>query len=401
MSDEAKAAMEETPNILDAEGALESFGDEEVIGSNEVDSDIDDWDDLDEAVGADSTAENEDYAEKDKEEREDEPEGKEGEEGEDSEGESEESTESSEQTEAEEKALEKKEVLPELVEVKVDGKIEKVSLDELKENYSGKVAYDKKFTELDKERNAYKTEVDEINNYVNEFGRIAQSGDAVKAMQYLGSFAGIPAYQIKEMMVRQLSEEVYRRETLTEDELNFEHAQEKLRYDKEYNESERQRMEQEQAYSALQSQVLEVRAAQNIGQEEWQGAIDSLDEILEPHEKITPELVGKFVKAERLDTKSVNLLSEFSDRLEATDEVIENVSNYIENNPNLSDSELRAIVKQELDEAEKAAKQDKLAKAQEVKGEKPKNKKKGNKAKEQSEEADDGDWDDLIDEGFL
>ena len=214
-------------------------------------------------------------------------------------------------------------------------------------------------------------------------------------MQYLGKFAGIPSYEIKEMLVKQLSEEVYRRETLTEDELNFENAQQKLQHDKEYNESERQRMDQEQAQSTLQSEVLEVRAAQNIGQSEWEGAVSSLDEILEPHEKITPELVGKFVKAERLDAKAVNLLSEFSDRMESTDEVIENFSNYIESNSELSDDQLRAIVKGELDELESGEKKENLAKAEKTKDSKPKAK------KTVSEESDEDDWDDLIDEGFL
>jgi hypothetical protein len=410
MSDEAKAAMEETPNVLDAEGALTSFdGSEDAIES--FDSEIDDWDDLDEAVGADSTADSEESVEENVEAKAEETEEEVNEEGSETEVEEEEEEAGTdaekadddveEASETEEKALSKKEeeaATPELVEVKVDGKVEKVSLDELKENYSGKVAYDKKFTELDKERNAYKSEVDQINNYVTEFGRIAQSGDAVKAMQYLGSFAGVPSYQIKEMMVKQLTEEVYRREGLTEDELNFERAQDKLNHDKEYNESERQRMDKEQASSALQSQILEVRAAQNIGQEEWDKAVSSLDSLLDPSEQITPEIVGKFVSAERLDNKAVDLLSGFSDRIEATDEVIKNLSNYISTNSNLSDTEIKDIIKSELDEAENKVKQESLAKAREIKEEKPK--KKAKKAKVQESESV-GDWDDLIGEEFL
>jgi hypothetical protein len=393
---EAKTAIEEQPNVLAEDGSLETFdSNEEIIGSNEVESDIDDWDDLDEAVGADSSADVEETEEvKEEDVREDEEEAPE------AEGQPEEADGSDKEVKEEQKALEKKEEpLPELIEVKVEGKVEKVSLDELKENYSGKVAYDKKFTDLDKERQAYKNEVDEINAYVNEFGRIAQSGDATKAMQYLASFAGIPPYQIKEMMVKQLSEEVYRREQMSEEELSFEQSQEKLKYDTERNESERQRMDQEQAQSALQTQILDVRAAQNIGQEEWDTAVSSLDEILDPNEKITPELVGKFVKAERLDAKATGLLSEFSDRLEATDEVIENFSSYIEANGNLSDEQLRDIVKAELDAAENNEKKESLNKAKEVKEDKPKAKAKKKAKKEEQSSVDD--WDDLIDEGFL
>ena len=154
MSEEAKAAMEETPNVLDSDGALESFGGEEEITSQEVDSDIDDWDDLDEEVGADITAEAEEEDVREVKEED-------VEETEEAEGNAEEVDGDVEEEAVEEKALEKKEeVLPELIEVKVEGSIEKVSLDELKENYSGKVAYDKKFTELDKERQSYKSEVE-------------------------------------------------------------------------------------------------------------------------------------------------------------------------------------------------------------------------------------------------
>ena len=49
-----------------------------------------------------------------------------------------------------------------LIEVKVDGEIQKVPLQELKNNYAGKVAYDKKFSEINKERQEVTAERDSL-----------------------------------------------------------------------------------------------------------------------------------------------------------------------------------------------------------------------------------------------
>ena len=59
---------------------------------------------------------------------------------------------------------------------KVDGEEVDVELQELLNNYREKLSYDKKFQELsdqkkeyEKDLNQYRSEMDEVNNYINNF----------------------------------------------------------------------------------------------------------------------------------------------------------------------------------------------------------------------------------------
>lgn len=75
------------------------------------------------------------------------------------------------------------------LEVTIDGKKEKVSIKDLRDNYSGKVAYDRKFTQLSQERKAFKDDVDSVDRKLAKiFGTMKK--DWVRGLQELYDMAG-------------------------------------------------------------------------------------------------------------------------------------------------------------------------------------------------------------------
>lgn len=77
---------------------------------------------------------------------------------------------------------------------KVDGKDEEVTVDELLKNYSGKVAYDKRFTELDKRRklvDSKEVEIRSVNENLKKLAELTKNGDSYAALDFLCDMAGV------------------------------------------------------------------------------------------------------------------------------------------------------------------------------------------------------------------
>jgi hypothetical protein len=89
------------------------------------------------------------------------------------------------------------EILPTAsVPVKIDGEKDAVPLQDLINNYSGKVAWDKRFNELNQEKQQFKTELRKfqeektfVDDKINSFFNLSQE-DPIKAFDYLCEFSG-------------------------------------------------------------------------------------------------------------------------------------------------------------------------------------------------------------------
>jgi len=241
----------------------------------------------------------------------------------------------------------KEEPVIEIFKVKVDGEEQDVTLNELKENYSGKVAYDKKFSELDGERKNFSKEVEEINAYVNEFGRLAREGKGEESFTYLAQFAGIPAYQVREMLINELTPEIVRRSSMTANELSGEQLDEQNKYLKDQNESLLKKREDEQVQTDLNNSIGKIRETQSINREEWDNANAYLKDQVES-DKLTPELVGNFITHERAYNRAESLLDSLDGTLKSNDELVNSVHKVIIDNPTWDDNDVNDVIRQGL-----------------------------------------------------
>lgn len=228
--------------------------------------------------------------------------------------------------------------------IKVDGKEEIVSLKELKSNYSGKVAYDKKFTELDKRDKINQAEYKKINTVVDNFANGVKEGDILSAFSKVGEFAKIPSYILKEQLIAALTPEINRRAGLSEDQINNESLTEQNKYLKESKESENKKLISEQATSALNNKVNSIRETHKIEDVEWTSAIKTLDERLPKDQPITPELVQEEILSTRIDSRAVELLTKYDAPLGGNADWIKSLKEIINQNPDFTDEDVNDII---------------------------------------------------------
>ena len=140
----------------------------------------------------------------------------------------------------------------------VDGKDEDVTLQDLLNNYSGKVGWDKKFQELSDDKKLYKeeitnhkAEVEKINGYINTFRDKMKNGDSLGALEYFAEFSGMKPYEFRNELVRQLAPEVERRSLLSYEEIENENLRQQNEYLLRQQESAEANRTSEQANSEV------------------------------------------------------------------------------------------------------------------------------------------------------
>lgn len=272
---------------------------------------------------------------------------------------------------------------------------EEVSLQDMKNDYIGQKEVARRFTQLDQERKEYQAEVQEVEQYINEFAAKMQDGDSVGAMAYFGQFAGIPPYMVKEQLIAALQPEMMRRMEMSATELQNEQLAEQNNYLKELNESDARRRESEQANMELTQSINSLRETHGIGAEEWSEAESFLRENVADANEITPEIIGEYVQNVRAYDKAESILTDMSISLEGNDAFIDTFQTIIRDNPDFTDEDLKQLVEQSKSEAQKTEVKKDLEKKI-SKGAPKAQKKQEAKQQNQISEIDADDWDDLF-----
>lgn len=191
--------------------------------------------------------------------------------------------------------------------VKIDGKSEEVPIQELINNYSGKTAWDKKFTELGKEKKTIEFEKTQINSqkqilekFVSEALTPLQNpeGNPLDSLLFLVEKSGADPYNAYRRIMEANLQEVNKLLDMSEveRELYFHKKKDEL-----YGKVAKQRQEKavkEESFNQLSKKVEELRQAYNVSEEEFVEASEELEESfkasgLDPNE-ITEEQVVDF-----------------------------------------------------------------------------------------------------------
>ena len=255
----------------------------------------------------------------------------------------------------------------------VDGEEKDVSLQELINNYSGKVGWDKKFQELTEDRKEYDTEVrshkeevDRINSYINTFRDKMQNNDPLGALEYFASFSGMKPYEFREALIQGIAPEISRLAELNEDQYRSEQLAAENEYLQKQQESAQKQAEEEQAHRELLSEIASVREAHSISEEEFKAGYEDLVNDPDFAEKLTPDLVGQYVNECRAFSKSDELLSGISPKLSENEEILESVQKMVLENPDFADEDYLEIIKGAYEETLKTASQSVSKKVEKV-----------------------------------
>lgn len=171
--------------------------------------------------------------------------------------------------------------------VKIDGKVEEVPVQELINNYSGKTAWDKKFTEIGKEKKTLEFEKSEIQNQKNILTDHVNkaltplkdpSKNPLDSLLYLVEMSGEDPYaayrRIMEANLEELTSLIDMDET--ERELYFHKKKDELhgKVAKQRNE----RLTKEQTFNQVVQKVNQLRQAHNVTEDEFVEASEELEE---------------------------------------------------------------------------------------------------------------------------
>jgi hypothetical protein len=233
---------------------------------------------------------------------------------------------------------------------KIDGEEVDVELQELLNNYSGKVSYDKKFQELagrKKEfedfKNNYDQDIETIYNVISGFRDSMKENDGMGALQHFANFAGMKPYEFQESLLTSLIPEVVRRANMTEEQIHQERLQAENNYLRQQQESEQARLEQEQLRNELQAEITQLQEAHGISEDEFNESYRTLLDTGYEGE-INPQAVAEFHVHYSAFSKADSILNQVSESLSADSEIVESLQKVIVENPSFDDNDLLDIV---------------------------------------------------------
>jgi len=164
-----------------------------------------------------------------------------------------------------------------VIDVQADGRLEKVSIADLKKDYAGRVAWDRKFNELGQEKQKFNSQVQFVNDKVNEIRTMAEEDPMMAFFELCKMNNTTPDEQIKAW--EKFSEEAIEWSTLSESEQNAKLAIKERDYYKKSIESDKERQARAHQRAQLDADAEKYRKLYGID-----------DEAYEQAEKKAPEL---------------------------------------------------------------------------------------------------------------
>lgn len=161
--------------------------------------------------------------------------------------------------------------------VKIDGEEVEVPIAELRNNYSGKVAWDKKFTELSKEKQGFVEEKTLVERYINEFAELASDpNDKTKALEYLAQLSGQDPLAFRRQLRNQMFEEFNKFSQMSDAEIKAYELNEENEFLRRQQESVNNRYSEQQTQVELRAKVDSLRETYGVTQEELLNHYDAI-----------------------------------------------------------------------------------------------------------------------------
>lgn len=191
-----------------------------------------------------------------------------------------------------------------IVPVKINGKEELVPIKDILSNYSGKVAWDKKFSEVDQTRKAIAAQKLKVRKISDLIEQAWQETDPNMKMFKMSQIAGIDPVQFREDFLKENISMLEKYYSMTEDErkadaLAYESQIHKMRAD-----TLEKSIKEKQDLESLSSKVNELRERHQVSEQEFVHKYDQLEQMVQngylDGKMITPEFIMESIKVDRL-----------------------------------------------------------------------------------------------------
>jgi len=246
------------------------------------------------------------------------------------------------------------------IRTKVDGKWEKPTLQELKDNYAGKVAYDEKFSSLGDERKAhedtkatYEAEIDGLRGHMGNIAGLVKNamageGNPLDAMDYLLDLMGADTVQFNKLAYENMANDfdVYAQMTEVERESHWMKKENAVLTRNQ--ESLKTNRATEQAQAELSSKVNSLREAHGISEEAYVSAAEDLK--AEGYENVAPESIVQAAQLKPLLATADSMIEQYLDQLtdEEASSLAVDIATNMHETPELTQEQVEKILAEQF-----------------------------------------------------
>ncbi len=214
------------------------------------------------------------------------------------------------------------------VPVKVNGKKQFVPMKELLSNYSGKVAFDKKFEEIEttkkefsQEREKFESEKQVVVDHFSKIGGMLQSAltdpesDPVAAMKYLVEISGNDVLKFEKRLVEHYSNIVHSFDEMDDADVGLYWSKRENEILRNHQATQAKLAEERTAKEQLSNTQVKLREQYGVSDTDYTAAQEKLSSLGYDLKNVTPEQVCKFHVLGPLVEKASGLCEQFEDDL--------------------------------------------------------------------------------------
>lgn len=247
------------------------------------------------------------------------------------------------------------------IRVKVDGKNEKVPVQELINNYSGKVSWDKKFSELSEEKNHYKAERDQYDQEKTiiqqqlatsrELAVKSLNGEA-RPLDFVNNVLdqmNINSYDFHKALRESMAEELSYYNEMTEIEREAYELKQRNEYLEQKQETSTKSSQEQKAQEELIQRVDSLRQTHGVSEEQYVAAFNDLSDM--GIEDLSAENVVKYAVMVEPTAKAESLVEPYLDQLsdDEADALIVDIAKQLQRNKSLTTEEVAKFLAEEYE----------------------------------------------------
>lgn len=242
-----------------------------------------------------------------------------------------------------------------LIEVMVDGKPAPIQFQELVNNYAGKVAWEKRFSELDRDRKGFYADRDSIVTTLNQFHRLAvQDGDPIAALRFVAKSLGGDPEAVEQQFLERSEKLAAELQGKSPEEIRAIRAEQRLAARAKLDKAESDSQQDAKLKADLEARVSKAIETTGCQPEEFRQGYEEL----KAHgiKEITPEKVGEYIAEVKAMSAIGEALAEVAPSLQG--EKLQKVMSDLRDQQkkySLSNEDLKDIAKQVYGDISKAA----------------------------------------------
>ena len=236
--------------------------------------------------------------------------------------------------------------------VTIDGKEEEVELQDLINSYSGKKVVDRKFSELDKEKQQYKKDLDSVNSYISEFATKSKKSP-MEAFEFLAGAVGMDTLEFRKSMKGEFLKQYASYANMDENQRRIHDIEEENNYYKTIKQSEHARGIQERENAEFQNNIKQLQTEHKISDERLEELVSDLKTHGKKSDVTMKDVLDLHAAYDRQD-RAIEVLGKVSKDLLADDSKIIMLESLLAGNSKLTNDELQSYV-EKLWMPEKAA----------------------------------------------